>query len=81
MIVHNYVPIFSDVLRYTVNIVKVKKMASFGGLTTLNPVPHQDGLEIAGRLIDKFQQEDRNSLDVSELLRIPKHSKCGEKIP
>ena len=51
-------------------------MASFGGLTTLNPIPHQDGLEIAGRLIDKFQQEDRNSLDVSELLRIPKHSKC-----
>ena len=51
-------------------------MASFGGLSTLSPLPHQDSLEIAGRLIDKFQQEDRNSLDVSEQLRIPKHSKC-----
>ena len=51
-------------------------MASFAGLTTLSPIPQQDSLDIAGRLIDKFQQEDRNHPDVSELLRIPKHSKA-----
>ena len=56
--------------------LSIPDMASFAGLTTLSPIPQQDSLDIAGRLIDKFQQEDRNHPDVSELLRIPKHSKA-----
>lgn len=49
---------------------------AYGGMpATLNPMTHQDMLENAGRLIDKHLQEDRTSLDLSELLRVPMHSK------
>ena len=49
------------------------KMAYGGMQTSLIPMGHQDMLESAGRLVDKHLQDDRTSLDLSELLRVPVH--------
>lgn len=47
-----------------------------GGMTSfVEPTSHKDMLMLAGRLVDKHLQEDRNSLDLSELLRVPLHCK------
>lgn len=53
---------------------------SYGGMqTSLSPISHHDMLENAGRLVDKHLQEDRTSLDLSELLRVPVHSMYDNK--
>ncbi|XP_060598940.1 nuclear pore complex protein Nup155-like, partial [Ruditapes philippinarum] len=49
-------------------------MSMLGGMTFVEPTSHKDMLMLAGRLVDKHLQEDRNSLDLSELLRVPLHS-------
>ena len=41
----------------------------------LPPLSVQDMLENSGRLVDKFLQDDRSYLDLSEQLQIPSHSK------
>ncbi|XP_052257804.1 nuclear pore complex protein Nup155-like [Dreissena polymorpha] len=44
---------------------------SYGSHSALS---HQDMLDTAGRLVDRHLQEDRTSLDLSELLRVPMHT-------
>ncbi|XP_052776486.1 nuclear pore complex protein Nup155-like isoform X2 [Mya arenaria] len=46
---------------------------SYGNMTTAG-MSHQDMLEGAGRLVDKHLLEDRTSLDLSELFKVPIHS-------
>ncbi|KAL4235731.1 hypothetical protein ACF0H5_004123 [Mactra antiquata] len=49
-------------------------MSMLGGITFVEPTSHKDVLSLASRLVDKHIQEDRNSLDLSELLRVPLHT-------
>lgn len=41
----------------------------------LPPLSLQDVLENSGRLVDKFLQDDRSYLDLSEQLQVHSHSK------
>ena len=51
-------------------------MSMLGGMTSFaEPTSHKEMLMLAGRLVDMHLQEDRNSLDVSDLLRVPLHCK------
>jgi len=47
---------------------------SYGPHPGMN-MSHHDMLETAGRLVDKHLMEDRTSLDMSELFKIPNHSR------
>lgn len=60
--------------RVSASVSVPRRISMHGSMTTfVEPASHKDMLTVVGRIVDAHLQDDRSSLDLSELLRVPLH--------